>query len=170
MKKLLLITSLMLFISQCNYNPKFKESFITIHVKVIDKLDASKYRIPSDLYYSVNIDFKNNTDSIIQFWMMTCSWQNNWIFQSDSIFLYGEKCTTNYPLLHNINPREIKIFKSIICVKDSKKLTEGNILKIGFVLVKENELSEDIDFMKLLRYKIKCQKDIIWSEPFKLDK
>jgi len=168
MKKMFFILSLIVLLNQCILKPK--ESNIKIQVKVIDKIDINKFKDFGCYFYSVDIELCNNTDTLIQFWTMTCSWQDNWISTTDSLRLFNEGCTRNFPKIEQINPRGKMACKSIICVMSSLNYIKKKCIKLGFVLIKKNEISKDSEFAKVLSKKIKERKDIIWSEPFKLDK
>ena len=129
----------------------------------------------------------NNSDSVICYWIMNCSWDDNWIFDNKQLSLYPQECTRNFPVKEQINPYHKKVIKSIVYVKDSLKLTKdkyfkgnniyvkirpdyinGKFFRIGFVLVKKEEVSTTSDFREILYDKIKEQKDVIWSDPFKI--
>ena len=101
---------------------------------------------------------------------MTCSWQDNWVSTSDNIQLYQSDCVKNFPKLEQIKPKEKKVFKSIIWIKDPLIHKKENSCKLGFVLINKNEISKQSDFFIVLEEKIKSKRDIFWSEQFKIDK
>ena len=156
--------------TQCSLKPKLKETNIKIHVKIVDQLESNCFETLEDSYYFAYIELSNNTDSVFQFWTMTCSWQDNWVFETGSIFLYYRDCTRNFPKLIQIKPGEKKVYRSIICTKASTISIKGKDLKLGLVTINKGEIAEDVDFHKVLKDKIKNKKDIIWSESFKIDK
>jgi len=167
--KLLYILGIILLFNQCDYMTKVKEPNVRIQVKVVDKLELDKFKDLGCTFYSANIELLNNTDRLIKFWSMNCSWQDNWISTSDSLSLFNEGCTRNFPKIYQINPKNKVVYKSIICVKGSVSDMKERNIKLGFVLINELEISKDSEFEKVLSMKIKEQKDIIWSESFKID-
>jgi hypothetical protein len=65
----------MIFV-QCSSNPS-KDLFIKIHVNGIDELAMDSLKYLDCRLYSAEIELSNNTDTLIRFWTMTCSWQDN---------------------------------------------------------------------------------------------
>ena len=100
---------------------------------------------------------------------MSCSWTYNWISNNEKIYLYPCDCYANFPIIHEIRPGEKISFNGIIHVLDTLKSFNEYELKLGCIIVKEKEVIKDSDFLKVLDYKISEQKDIIWSEPFKVN-
>ncbi len=166
MKTILVILSIFISFSQCRSTPKIKEPIIKIQVRGIDKIDLLKFSDIGCRFYSAEIELVNNTDSILEFWQMICSWQENWIFTSDSLSLFSEGCPKNIPKLEQIQSKEKVVIKTVICSKSTKQSKKETTIKLGFVLIKKQEVSEDMQFYNVLNTKIKQQKDIIWSEPF----
>ncbi len=150
--------------------PKVNEPIIIIHVRVIDKIDLDKFNDLGCVFYSAEIELLNNTDSIIEFWSMTCSWQENWICSNDSVHLFNEGCVKNIPKLEKLYPREKINVKTTVCITNTTDSIYNENIKLGFVHIKKNEVSEDEQFYKVLFMKIKEHRDIIWSEPFKIEK
>ncbi len=169
MKTILVILSIFISFSQCRSTPKVKEPNIKIQVRVIDKIDLPKFRDLGCKFYSAEIELLNNTDSVLEFWQMICSWQENWIFTSNSLSLFNEGCPRNFPKLEQIQPKEKVVIKTVICSRSTKQSKKETTIKLGFVLIKKQEVLEDMQFYNVLYTKIKQQKDIIWSEPFTIE-
>jgi hypothetical protein len=170
MKRLLFILIAIVLFSQCISKPKVKEPGFKIHVKVIDKIDIARFKDSGSSFYSVDIELFNNSDTLLEFWSMTCSWQDNWISSNDSLYLFNKGCPSNYPITRKINPSDKIICKGIIWVTSTLSYIKKQRIKLGFVLIKKNEILDNFEFGKILSKKIKERKDIIWSEPFKIDK
>ena len=168
MKKILLVI-FVLALFGCNTH-KIKKNGLEVQVKVLNQLDISNYRGAEGVLYSVKIDLINNTDSVVRFWTMLCSWEDNWLFNFDSIWLYYPGCDKNFPVVKQIEPCQKLTYNSIIEILSDINNLKGKYIKLGFILIKEKEMSDDIDFRPLLHKKRKEKKDIIWSEPFKITK
>ena len=78
-------------------------------------------------------------------------------------------CNANCPVVNQILPKHSIIYKGIIEIADTTALISNNDIKVGFVLVRKNEVIEESNFIETLRSKIETRKDIIWSEPFKIN-
>lgn len=169
MKKLsiFICLSIIFVIFQC-CSVDQKKSDIKIQVNVIDKLDVNKIESQKGIFFSTNIYLLNNTDSTICFWTMNCSWQQNWIFSMDILDFYYQDCTRNFPVINKLNKGDkflINCVIRILCPLDQMK---GKSFKLGFILIKKQEVNSAFDFQRVLTDKIKIKKDIIWSEPFKI--
>jgi len=147
-----------------------KEPNMKVQINIKSKLNAKKIKEQKDTYYSINIDLVNNTDSIARFWIMSCSWQDNWIFNRNTVFFYIQGCDKNYPTIKQIEPGQKLTYNGIIQCKNNAKLNKETDIRLGFVLIKEHDVLKISDFKDVLINKIKKQKDIIWSEPFKIGK
>lgn len=163
MNKIFLILSIFAILGISCAN-KMKKPNMEVKISVIGKLNSNEFKTQSGTFYSVNMDLVNNTDSTIRFWVMSCSWQDNWIFNIDSVVFYSEGCDKNYPIITEIKPRHKITYNGVIHCVDRLKLNKETKIKSGFVLIKENDVLKMSDFTDVLINKIKNQKDIIWGE------
>ena len=154
-----------LLFSNCN---RFKKDNLEIQVNITEKLSSNKFKQYNGTFYSVRIDLINNTDSVIYFWTLSCSWEDNWLSSTKALYLLGRVCDSNSPILRQIEPGKKFTFNGTIRVKE--KLDRTDELKLGFILISKNEMSDGDDLDKILTLKYNKQKDIIWSTPFKIDK
>ena len=168
MKRIILFLGVFLVFSYCTV-PKSKKSNINIQVKIGEKLNSAKFKQEGD-FYIVDIDLCNNTDSVISFWSMSCSWEENWLSNNNALNLYNQGCDNNSPIIKQIEPDKKLTFKGVVHVYEDIKDIKRSEVKLGFILIKKNETSNGSDFRKILISKLKERKDIIWSEPFKIDK
>ena len=85
---------------------KPRESTLKVQVKVTNKLNLKDFPGYNGVFYSINIDLINNTDSIIHFWIWSNEWDLNWIFNTHKMCVImkegmGEK---NVPEVKQIEP------------------------------------------------------------------
>ena len=162
--KLLCILIISIGVTSCR-----KESLIT-NVTILDKIDLEKIEMDTSIlrnhfprvkFQPIKVDLLNNTNSNLQYWTESCSWQSNWIPDHKSITWFVE-CPKNIPILVTIAPHETKSYYGIVESNDSI-VVAGSDFRIGFVLVRKNEVHEEGDFIHILRYKIETKKDIYWS-------
>ena len=147
---------------------KPKDSILKVQVRAINKSNSVQFKDVKGVFYSINIDLINNTDSIIRFWIMKCSWQDNWVSNTDSMHLIDRACDGNFPIHTQIEPGQKITFNGIIVIANTSVIKNHNDFRLGFVLIKKGESSGDSDFRRVLRDKIKTKKDIIWSNAFKI--
>ena len=141
-----------------------------VQINIIDKLNPNGFKGQEGTFYSASIDIINNTDSVVRFWVMTCSWQDNWIFNTNTISLYNQGCDKNYPIVTQIPPGQKLTYYGIIHSIYALKQVKINDFKIGFALIKKHDILNMSDFRNVLLDKIKKRKDIVWSDSFKINK
>jgi hypothetical protein len=166
MNQIIRLPIILLFFSHFSNEPKFPA--LDVRVNNIIKMDSLKDKANS--YYSVNIDLINKTDSIVQFWTMTCSWQSNFVYSSELIGLDFDLCDSNFPRMVKLKPNQKKTFKGTLVKESSTKNFNTISYKIGFVFINEKGLYNGPDFSRILTAKINKKQDIIWSNKFELNK
>jgi len=139
-----------------------------VQVNIVKKLNPIEFKVKKGIFYSVKIDLINNTDSDFKFWVMTCAWEETWVGDHE-LRLYKHGCDGNFPKIKLIEPGQKIIYNGIVHFDDTVRLSSNSNFKLGFVHIKENDVSKARDFYKLLSEKIKEHKDIIWSNSFNLD-
>jgi len=97
----------------CNYSQNTK-SPLSIELKVTKQYDTTYYKkdfyfgrekngyeVPGDLLkqhvFDVNITIKNNSESSVFLWLMSCSWTDNLVVNNEYIFLDLQECNKNVP-------------------------------------------------------------------------
>lgn len=130
---------------------------LEINIKILDQISHDIYKI--------DIELINACDTSINFWFMSCSWEESFLYSTDEIFLKHKECPKNHPHLESLMPDEKLMLKGIL--KNLKSDKDQNYI-LGFVLIKENEYSISEDFHWLINKKIEEKKDIIWSKTFSL--
>jgi hypothetical protein len=164
MGKILILLSL--FASGCKMN---HNDGIRSHVSIIESIDPASIKADQGLFFHAKIDLINETDSILNFWTMSCSWQENWIFEDQKLrfFIY---CPKNTPKLLHLKPGNRITYDGIIEIVDTVNCNLRKKYRLGFVLIMKGEVNKDADFDRVLYDKIDTKKDIIWSEPFVFNK
>jgi hypothetical protein len=169
MNKLCIAFSLFVMLISCNTS-KLKENSMKVKVNILGELNNDRFENRKGTFYSLKVDIINNNDSIARFWIMSCSWEDNWISNNSLLQLYNLGCDKNILKLVQLNPRQSITFKGIIWVKESVEITKRNDLRLGFILVKEQDAPNNLTFLEIVDNKAKESKNIIWSEPFEIKK
>ena len=167
MKNFIPLVCLCILLSNC-VNHKSIESRILLQVDSIQKLNTIEFKNEEGMYYSVCMQLINNTICADSFWLMSCSWEDNFILNSDSLRFYNRGCDNNYPLLKIIKGGEKLVFDGILQVFIEFNSEKEINCSIGFVVLRSKDYSDTLDFRKILFNKIERQKDIIWSKPFRI--
>jgi hypothetical protein len=165
MKKSFVILFSTYLLTSCAYN---KPENIIAHIYIINRIDTIRPELGYEKFYSAKIDLKNYRSSILKYWTMSCSWQSNWI--SDNKFIsFFVMCPRNIPEIVEIEPFGSLSHSGIIIQSDTTNFGKNNESRLGFVLVRKNEVKDVSDFISILRNKIKTKKDIYWSNSFKIN-
>jgi len=155
----------------------YSQKTLTAHVSNTDIIDTTFLKLEPEFklefvnggFYPVKIELLNNSDSSLYFWTTSCSWQSNWVAEEKSITLFVA-CLKNVPKLAHLEPHGSLIHYGIIHLLDTADLKRSKEYKLGFILVRKNEVKNESDFIPILWNKIKTKQDIYWSNSFKIDK
>lgn len=169
MNKIILTLCVVALFNCCNVC-KQKKSNLKVQVKIIEKLNNAEFKGREGTFYSLKINLINNTDSIIRFWSMNCSWEDTWIAKTNTLRLFNRGCDRNFPEIMQIGPRKKITYNGIAHVIYTTGVPKETDFWLGFIFIKEDEVLKELDFNKVLDYKIENKKDIVWSEHFKIDK
>lgn len=164
MRLILITICFLVSITICN-NINSKEPCLKIQINNIIKIDTISDSTQRR-FYSANIDLVNNTDTLIGFWIFTCSWQWNFLTNKSEIYLDYHGCDQNSASIRKIEPNQKLTYNAVFVLSDTIKAI--NNFKLGFILIKEKEIKaipgSGKAFFDLLKSKREKKKDIIWSE------
>jgi hypothetical protein len=166
MNKLLYLV--LIIVASCTVKNKAP---IKAHISIMNRVDSVDlgFEVWHGNFYSVKLDLTNNTDSIYYIWTNSCSWQSNWVFQTKT-FSFAVACPKNIPELVKLPSKETRTYHGFIQFSDTIDFKGIKKDRLGFVLVKENEVETDADFIPVLWSKIKKKKDIYWTNLFEIRK
>jgi hypothetical protein len=119
--------------------------------------------------FPIEITIRNNSDSVLHFWEMTCSWQMNYIFSDTTISFLWPGCDGNYPTTITIEPRKVYSHKCFINSEHPINEIINREIKVGFILVRKEDYVFTSDYHELLIKKRSSQQNLIWSNSFKLN-
>jgi len=142
----------MITMFSCTQKKNDKREKFVIKIEHTGKGNATKCSNVKDKNsYSLKISLKNNMDSIVTFWMMNCSWDDNWVIDNSNLkFCFGV-CDRNFPVKMTLKPKTSMVFYGVIQPIDTTIKVEK--FKLGFVILEKNEFSnyymrKDTGFMK----------------------
>ena len=128
-------------------------------------------------HFDIEVKLKNNSTEPIFIWLMSCSWDDNFLINNNYMYFRVEGCDKNIPVLIKINQGESKTYKSTLSKSIKFEYPCKNCLygpqvettKLGLVLI------DDIFQPKLdglfgydLAMEDKSLWRIIWSNPLHL--
>jgi len=138
-----------------------------------ENLDITKDSV-SEKRFDIDLTITNTSSKSIFIWLMSCSWEDNFLVNNNYIFIAGHDCTKNIPTIVEIKPNETKLYnttliKSIKFEYPCRNCIYGRQVettKLGLVLISDITKREYIDYMLNMEDKSKWK--IIWSTPLSL--
>lgn len=152
-----------------SYSKKLYSTEIRTNSYVI-KSDSVKQK-----YFDISLEIKNISDKTIKIWLMSCSWDENFIVNNNYIFINGHDCDKNFPDLVEFKPGESKVytntlFKSIKFDYPCKNCIYGpqvETTKLGLIIIDDIFNSTDtLDYDIAMGDKSKWK--MVWSNPLYL--
>jgi len=163
---ILILLSLTLVLTNCIHSAK-RESLISKKKEIQISLKFLQNPINTNLQdyndYPAKITLTNSTDSTIAFWTMSCSWTENWLFDTDSISFKCQGCDKNIPRFIELKSNQ-SIEYDCVLNPHSSNIKQ---FKLGFVLLQENDFEE---FENRMNWRSFLQKHMIcWSDTIFID-
>jgi len=124
--------------------------------------------------FDIEITLKNNSDSTICFYLMTCSWEWDFIINNTYIYFSGKDCEGNFPYMRNIKSGDSIILKTTLQRDlrwdNPQKNSIGKgynvkTTKIGLIYI---DKKQGYDYHNI--HDDKSRWKIIWSNPLYLNK
>lgn len=152
---------------------------LSIHVSVVTHVNYEWFKQERGFYrfdeaphnatlYPVEITLRNNTDSALGFWEMTCSWQSNWITSDTSVWFYISNCDGNFPTIIHIEPGKEYSHKCFLWSSQPVDEIINHKMKLGFVIIGEKDYSNlNANFSERVSKEI-TSKNLVWSNLFQL--
>jgi hypothetical protein len=119
------------------------------YVMTVDQITVSmtKYSLPKDNDYNkpvlfVPVKFTNNSNDILKYLTMTCSWEEFYTTDNQKIALIpGKNCDTNFPKDLALGPH-----KTIMVTVPIVKMQRGKKFRIGMTLIKVDKRKDSFDY------------------------
>jgi hypothetical protein len=157
MKSMNLLMLLLTF--GCNTNT---QNTLGVKLSNVQRLKLDSFDIEHSVLYSAKIELSNNSDTVVDFWTMSCSWESNWIINKDCLKYYVD-CNKNIPVLKKLQPHQVFMYNGIFMSSSPVERLKGEKIRTGFVFVQKDEIKTDSEFIRKLREKIEKNIDVIWS-------
>lgn len=160
MKQILVLLISLIFISCKN---KSENADIIVNAIVIRSYDTIFENNNSKKMYDIKLSILNKSEKPITFWIMNCSWQDNFIINTNLWSFFNNGCDKNFPITKTIKPSDSLCYKATIIQNDDFPPIIYTT-KFGFIYIDSLELKKYSDFYKFIEDKSKHNK-IFWSNP-----
>ena len=112
--------------------------------------------------FDVKLSIINQSDVPVSFWIMTCSWDENFIINNDYIRFLGWGCLSNYPRLKRLNSNSRLELKASVIKYDFTRYQPIKTTKFGLIFIDSISCKKTRDYDNIIGDKSKQDK-IIWS-------
>ncbi len=168
MKIQILILTLLLLTS-CNYKKSNTCPKIEINATLIRSYDSINSRVKNDSFkaYDIKLRITNKSEKRISFWIMTCSWEFNFIINNDYIKFNGRGCDKNFLDLKHLNPNESLVLNGLVRKVENTFGQDIESTRFGFIYIDSIRCSNTSEYFNIVNDKSK-HGSIIWSNPLSL--
>jgi hypothetical protein len=126
-------------------------------------------------YFDFSLEIKNTSNDTIQIWLMTCSWENNFIVNNNYMTILGNECDSNFPTVIEFKPGESKVYTNTLIKSlkfdypcDGCAWPQVEETKLGLIIV-DNIFKNTFGTLGyLLAMDDKSKWRVVWSNPLYL--
>jgi len=144
-----------------------KRDILSVDAKLMRSYDTTYEYLGTRKTFDINLTLRNQTGKSITFWIMLCTWTENFIINNHYIKYGGPDCSKNFPVIRTIPPNDSIVYKALV-LRDSGFI--ASIVKetrFGFLFIDTIEYKKEGDLDIFLRDRSK-QTKIFWSNPLYL--
>ena len=167
-KKISVFIILVQIVSCDNFNKKEFPKII-VNARLIRSYDSTYiYQDTSKRKtFDIALSISNKSDKPIMFWLMDCSWDNNFLINNDYIYFNRTLCDHNYPRKVRIKQNDSLVLRTSINKYESSRYRTIETSKFGLIYVDTIACKNIHDFESIIGDKSKHDK-VIWSNPLHL--
>ena len=127
--------------------------------------------------FDIDLVIKNTSSKSVFFWLMSCSWEDNFMVNNNYIFIEGHECGKNIPTYVELKAGETKLckttlFRSIKFEYPCKNCIYGpqvETTQLGLVVINDVTKQENGDIDEYARgMEDKSKWKFFWSNPLSL--
>lgn len=130
---------------------------ISVNIEIIGKGNIYDTILKGREQYFIRFEITNNEDTTLPVTTWTCSWDNNWRTDSDSVYILGWGCDGNYPETINLPPGKSLVSYAGIYGKSTLK---NKVIRLGFANCSKEFIDYGITFLAKSR---KPEGKVYWS-------
>lgn len=160
----------MLLVVSCKNGIQEDYPDITVNARLIRSYD-SVYHYQDTIKlktFDIRLSIINKSTKPVSFWMMTCSWQENFIINNDYLSFNGEPCDSNIPKIRHLNPNDSLTYKTSFSKHNFSRYQTTETSKFGLIFIDSTKCADINDYLNIIGDKSK-QNKTIWSNPLYLN-
>jgi hypothetical protein len=117
--------------------------------------------------HDISITIVNTSKFRVSFWIMTCSWDEQFLINNDYIRFCPWGCDSNSPILRHLNPNDSLVLKASVCKWESTRHPFTLTTKFGFNYI-DSTKCKNYDVYDEVMGDLSKWNRIIWSNPLYL--
>jgi len=168
--RFLLYISILTCLFSCGIDKPKIVSEVDLNVNILRSFDTLIVYRDTSLHKAFEIEFSilNKTSSSLSFWLMTCSWDENFIINNDYIRFIGWNCDANYPEIKRLKPYEQLTLRARVLKNDFTRYQYIETTRFGIIFIDASLHKYLDDYENIIGDKSKHEK-IIWSNSLDLN-
>jgi hypothetical protein len=128
--------------------------------------------------FEIQVSLTNNSDSAISFWLMSCSWEDNFLINNTYIYFAGKDCDKNAPEIVTIKSKATILLTTTLnratmwdnpCQNCIGQISNVRTTKIGLIYIDKEHCKGLFDYLNISGDK-SLWNTIIWSNLLNLSK
>jgi len=117
--------------------------------------------------YDISIAIFNLSNTTVAFWMMTCSWHDNFLINNDYICFCSWGCDKNFPTLIKLKPNYSLVLKASVCKWPNDPRPNNSTTRFGLNYIDSIKCKNYNEYNETMSDLSKWDR-IIWSNPLYL--
>jgi hypothetical protein len=145
------------------------ENNIFIHSSMIRSYDTiSRGDTGRQKRFDIRLSIVNKSNKEISFWIMSCSWHDNFIVNNDYVYLRGTECDSNFPETIKLKSNDSIVHNGTVIIRNHTWGRTVETTKFGFIYINSDSCKDYQNYLEIIKDRSK-QKSIIWSNPLYLN-
>ena len=165
-----ILVLILTFIFSCD-NDKKKENYnerIIINARIVGNDILTCHDSVKRKTFDINLSIINKSIKPISFYLMSCSWEDNFIVNNDYIDFKGHSCDKNFPRLNHLKSNDSIVLKTTVIKYEMTRYQNIVTTKFGLVFIDTSSCKSPMNFDEIIGDKSKHDK-IIWSNALNLN-
>jgi hypothetical protein len=117
--------------------------------------------------HNISIAIVNTSKFRVSFWIMTCSWDEQFLINNDYIRFCPWGCDSNFPILRHLNPNDSLTLKASVYKRERTRHPFILSTKFGFNYI-DSTKCKNLDAYDEIMGDLSKWSRIIWSNPLYL--
>ena len=125
-----------------------KRDILSVDAKLVRSYDTTYEYVGTRKTFDINLTLRNQTRKSITFWIMLCSWEENFLINNYYIKYAGPGCAKNFPVRRTIPPNDSLVYKAMVLRDSGLIIPIIKETKFGFLFIDTLEYEREGELEK----------------------